>query len=71
MTIQYGAETVRFTSRIPQATNTHSEYVKLVFPTATTVARMRLHVTPIVQCLSCLYKKMPILRLSPYISDLG
>jgi hypothetical protein len=71
MIIQYGAETVRFTSRIPQATNTHSEYVTLVFPTATTVARTLLHVTPIVHCLSCLYKKMSILRLSPYISDLG
>jgi len=36
--------------------HTHSEYViMIVFPTATTVARMGLNVTPIVYCLHCLY----------------
>jgi len=49
MTVQDGAETVRFARCIPQAINTHSEYVILVFPTATTVVRTRLHVTRIVQ----------------------
>ena len=55
MTIQDGAETVRFASWIPQGTNAHSEYVILiVFLTATTVVRMRLNVSPIVHCLPCI-----------------
>ena len=48
---------LRISRRAPKATNTHAEYVILVFSTATMAARMQLNVTLYLHCLSCYYMR--------------
>jgi hypothetical protein len=65
MAIQDGTQTVRFASWIPQATNTHPEYVILTgFFTAPPTARTRL--MPIVLCLFLSIKDVAIKTYSVY-----